>query len=537
MSAWSRRDGGDDDEIEQKFQNTYDEVVALKSLLQRKRQCGSIAFASFVCDGGDKGADSFADLVEDNSGSESAFALPATRMCFSDEMCSFTPEIFETPPVTNHERSVKFAPIPHVPQEPLDAGDDEAQLLSRIFKRETKLSHLRHEEVAKQDAEMLGVPEIARRSAALFEKRDDDLAHCKVEDRLHLLGLIYQYQQEERLLQKMKTADTFHPHVAPHSANLTRQFPLPAHEQVERLQVSSSLQHVMLRIALIRKIALQRGKRRNLLSKRCGCCRERHDASPTGNNHNGGKCKPPCRVDAAHANVIYEKQVQWKHEIERKDMQLRDFFNELAQSECTFKNPYYKEAWNTLSMPSSKRHSASDDDDAFREDNAHRNPNTAFFERSMEWAMKKEQRLQQEKRIWRDIHLSECTFKPKVSPQRRRLPSRKTWKWDSGNNRAVGSLYSGSPFSKRSPPSLPLRSHHPPSSFLTQFVFPDEHSALDLEALAATTSSEYMSSPRRRGSYGQEEKASGYDAGDLHPVPSPRSKYGARTAASDVEAH
>uniref|UniRef100_K3WV52 Uncharacterized protein n=1 Tax=Globisporangium ultimum (strain ATCC 200006 / CBS 805.95 / DAOM BR144) TaxID=431595 RepID=K3WV52_GLOUD len=174
-----------------------------------------------------------------------------------------------------------------------------------------------------------------------------------------------------------------------------------------------------------RKIALQRGKRRNLLSKRCECCREQHDASfsPTGNNHSNGKCEPSCRVDAAHANAIYEKQVQWKHEIERKDMQLKNFYSELVQSECTFKNPYYKEVWNTLALPSPKRHSTSDDDDAFRQDNAPRNPNTAFFERSMKWATKKEQRLEQEKRIWLDIHLRECTFKPKVSPQKRRLPS------------------------------------------------------------------------------------------------------------------
>lgn len=103
------------------------------------------------------------------------------------------------------------------------------------YEKENKLSHLRHEEAAKQEAEMIGKPAIARRSTVLFEKREDEIAHCKVEDRLHLLGLIYQYQQEERLIEQAKAAGSFHPNVAPHSANLTRKHPLSAHERLYQL--------------------------------------------------------------------------------------------------------------------------------------------------------------------------------------------------------------------------------------------------------------------------------------------------------------
>lgn len=98
--------------------------------------------------------------------------------------------------------------------------------------KENKLSHLRQQEAARQSAQVVGKPAIARHSSELFAKRDDEIAQCKVEDRLHLLGLIYQYQQEERLLAQQKEAGGFHPSVAPHSANLTRKEPLPAHERL-----------------------------------------------------------------------------------------------------------------------------------------------------------------------------------------------------------------------------------------------------------------------------------------------------------------
>uniref|UniRef100_K3WV51 Uncharacterized protein n=1 Tax=Globisporangium ultimum (strain ATCC 200006 / CBS 805.95 / DAOM BR144) TaxID=431595 RepID=K3WV51_GLOUD len=60
-------------------------------------------------------------------------------MCFSDEMCSFTPEIFEIPPVVNHERSVHFAAIPHAPHEPLD-NDEELPAKRRNTPRTSKSS-------------------------------------------------------------------------------------------------------------------------------------------------------------------------------------------------------------------------------------------------------------------------------------------------------------------------------------------------------------------------------------------------------------
>lgn len=113
-----------------------------------------------------------------------------------------------------------------------------SHLMAWNYEKETKLSHLRQEEVAKESAQVLNKPIIARHSSALFKRRDDDLAQCKVEDRLQLLGLIYQYQQEERLIaQTRENAGRFHPSVAPHSANLARQqsAPLAAHERLYQL--------------------------------------------------------------------------------------------------------------------------------------------------------------------------------------------------------------------------------------------------------------------------------------------------------------
>lgn len=115
-----------------------------------------------------------------------------------------------------------------------------SHLLAWNSAKEHKLSHLRQQEAARQSAAVVGKPVIASHSSALFHKRDDELAQCKVEDRLHLLGLIYQYQQEERLLEQQKAAGAFHPHVAPHSANLVRAEPVPVHERLYQLSKQRS---------------------------------------------------------------------------------------------------------------------------------------------------------------------------------------------------------------------------------------------------------------------------------------------------------
>lgn len=104
--------------------------------------------------------------------------------------------------------------------------------------KESKLAHLRQAEAARVTADAVGKPAIARHSTALFAQRNDELAHCRVEDRLQLLGLIYQYQQEERLLAERNSVGAFHPRVAPHSANLARKataMPLAAHERLYQL--------------------------------------------------------------------------------------------------------------------------------------------------------------------------------------------------------------------------------------------------------------------------------------------------------------
>lgn len=199
-------------------------------------------------------------------------------------------------------------------------------------------------------------------------------------------------------------------------------------------------------------------------------------------------------MDAAQASAIYEKQLRWKREKDAKDSQLREFYDALVRSECTFKNPFYKDAWNTLAIESPQREEEREASEC--------NANTAFFERAMRWATRKEKRVAQEKKIWDEIQLGECTFKPQLSPRKKRGSPRTRRSWSPGRGMIVGGvdgeeLYQPSPTSRSYSKSYRLRSPTHQELKLTRFTFSEDlYDALDIEALAGASSSEPTSSPR-----------------------------------------
>lgn len=248
--------------------------------------------------------------------------------------------------------------------------------------------------------------------------------------------------------------------------------------------------------------------RRESHHKRCPCC-SRDDSPLASANKSRSESH---RVDPAQANAIYERQVQWKRAKEANDSRLRSFYDELARLECTFKNPYYKDAWDTLSV------SADVPEDA----------NSAFFVRMMQWATQRETRLAQEKKIRDEIRLGECTFQPKLSP-RRQIPSSSpragvAWTslrrsasspragatWMSPRRQSAGTVASASPTrcqdvvrapygcrsssatTSRYPASVSTLSSPPKrslvSDLLTTFAFPDMYDEDDLEELVSMNS-------------------------------------------------
>lgn len=199
-------------------------------------------------------------------------------------------------------------------------------------------------------------------------------------------------------------------------------------------------------------------------------------------------------MDAAQASAIYEKQLRWKREKDVKDSQLKEFYDALTRSECTFRNPFYKDAWNTLA-------SGQGGDECEATDH---NANTAFFERAMRWATEKERRVAHEKKIWDEIQLGECTFKPQLSPRKKCVSPRANRSWSPGRGMVVNEAggeersYPQTSMPRSYSKSYRLKSptHLRQQLRLTKFSFPkDFYDALDLEALAGVSSSEPASSP------------------------------------------
>ncbi|TMW63059.1 hypothetical protein Poli38472_005677 [Pythium oligandrum] len=320
-----------------------------------------------------------------------------------------------------------------------------------------KLSHLRAEERRREEEEIIGKPQLSRRSKKLMAARDDELARCRVEDRLHLLGLIYEYQQEERLIQQTQGTLGTRPTMAPHSSRLQRGKNITAHDRlfqlantkradktksvpspdsqgpvkskksseqaVERLyQIHNEYQkrrHEMAehqerqqeqertRTKLSEKshvLAKTRLSKCNELSapvnyRQCDCCQvqeEISDDAPT----------PPRRVvSTSEAASIFDKHVRWREAKEKRCKAEKTRREQEEERKCTFKNPYYHDAWDTME----------DIGDTHQLSPRSRKANTSFFDKSVRWAERREQQLEHERKLWDEIKLRECTFQPALS--------------------------------------------------------------------------------------------------------------------------
>jgi hypothetical protein len=103
--------------------------------------------------------------------------------------------------------------------------------------KELKLEQLRQAEERRQEEQVTRAPNVCRASQRISQNRVDDLAQCKVEDRLHLLGLIYEYQQEERMIEaRIRRGEArLKPRLAPHSSGLVRTRNVKVHERLHEL--------------------------------------------------------------------------------------------------------------------------------------------------------------------------------------------------------------------------------------------------------------------------------------------------------------
>jgi hypothetical protein len=345
--------------------------------------------------------------------------------------------------------------------------------------RQNKLEHLRSLEMKRQETAHPGRPSIDEHSIYLFETRHDELSKCKVEDRLHLLGLIYEYQQETKQLEEAKQRQasySFHPQLAPHSRNIStrsenvherlyglastqqspdknneelrkkkRQDNIRSHKEqtqaVEKLYATAEIyrQH---RHDLAEKMELQRQQLRNeskfseksrkLLSKQrarsASPDRGRRgvksrvltsiqggtqEASALAQSHRLERCKGHCsskaktapsppkrQVTARNATALYERQMRWKEMVDLQRADKRRQREKQALAECTFKNPLYHSQW-CLEM----KISSSDEVNKVEDD---------FYQRSIRWMKARDAAVEEEKKLWSEIEVQECTFKPKT---------------------------------------------------------------------------------------------------------------------------
>ncbi|KAG6580028.1 chromosome transmission fidelity protein [Phytophthora cinnamomi] len=426
-----------------------------------------------------------------------------------------------------------IVPMPRINQRSKSIPRSVSHLIAWNHDKESKLSRMRDAESAKQEAACVGKPSISKRSVSIFSKRQDDVALCKVEDRLHLLGLIYQYQQEERKrAEERQASSNVQPQLAPHSANAQRRRRYSVHERLYQLSkrnmakdnndhehYSSSpasqrrrvrgvnvenIAHTVQRLhglskqyqqkqllrseerkqyfetlrampkmgARSRKLAAK--KKKNPAPKsplRCGCCGGKEDKE--------GKCgctvEP--RVNQQHAADIYERQLRWKNANNARHCQQKQLQETLAMTECTFRNPYYRKAWNTLGDPLTQ---LSEKEARSKEDNA------AFFKRSMVWADKRDRAVAREKKASQERQLEECTFKPRLTA---RTPSYLLAARHRESNQQLDEVSSSSSrFLDCSTGSSPERRASATEELLLQL-----YSALDLQALAGELSPEHHS--------------------------------------------
>ncbi|KAG2808410.1 hypothetical protein PC129_g14005 [Phytophthora cactorum] len=434
------------------------------------------------------------------------------------------------------EDGLEIIPMPRINRRSKCIPRNVSHLMAWNNEKESKLARMRDTETAKQEATCVGKPSISKHSVAIFTKRQDDVALCKVEDRLHLLGLIYQYQQEERKrAEERETSSSVQPRLAPHSANAQRRRRFSVHERLyqlskrnltstnnndsehyrdkniarrrregnmsskaivdtvqrlhaldkqykqkqlllreERKQYFDDLRTAPKMSARSRKLAAK--KKKNPAPKspvRCGCC--------GGKETKEGKCcctiEP--RVNQKHAADIYERQLKWKTANEARHSQQKQLQETLSMAECTFRNPFYHKAWNTL-----------DDRVRISTEKETTETSAAFFKRCMKWAEKRDQQVAREKKVIDEKQLEECTFRPRVIA---RTPKYLTFKDSLSNQQdeadpSSSQLPSPSHFLNCSTTSSPERRDLSTEELMTQL-----YSALDLQALVGELSPQHNS--------------------------------------------
>ncbi|KAL3660169.1 hypothetical protein V7S43_014701 [Phytophthora oleae] len=424
-------------------------------------------------------------------------------------------------------------PMPRINQRSKSIPRNVSHLMAWNCEKENKLARMRDAETAKQEAICVGKPSISKRSASIFSKRQDDVAQCKVEDRLHLLGLIYQYQQEEqKRADERRASSGVQPRLAPHSANAQRWRRFSVHERLyqlskrsptttnenntelyqntgrrrrgrrsnnrdlvdtaqrlhaldkkykqkqqllgeERKQYFDNLRTAPKMSARSRKLAARRKKNPAPKSPlRCGCCGGKED--------NEGKCgctiEP--RVNPKHAADIYERQLKWKNANEARHTQQKQLQDTLVMTECTFRNPFYQKAWDNL-------------DDRVSKSTAKGSKETsaAFFKRCMLWAEKRDRQVAQEKKAFQERQLEECTFKPRVIARTPKYLARQSNQQD---DTACSQSKLPSP-TNCLPLACSMATSPKRQDLTTEELVTQLYSALDLQALAGELSPEYNS--------------------------------------------
>eukprot|EP00644_Phytophthora_capsici_P008501 jgi/Phyca11/16439/fgenesh1_pg.PHYCAscaffold_20_\ len=100
--------------------------------------------------------------------------------------------------------------------------------------------------------------------------------------------------------------------------------------------------------------------------------------------------------------------IRWKNANEAKHTQQKQLQDTLTMIECTFRNPFYQEAWNTLDHKPTDKGSKE------------KQTNDAFFERCMMWAEKRDQQVALERKTFQQRQLKEyCSTT--TSPERQDL--------------------------------------------------------------------------------------------------------------------
>ncbi|ETI54489.1 hypothetical protein F441_02657 [Phytophthora nicotianae CJ01A1] len=456
----------------------------------------------------------------------------------------------------------EITPVPQINRRSKCIPRNVSHLMAWNNEKETKLARLRDTETAKQEANCIGKPSISKHSVEIFSKRQDDVALCKVEDRLHLLGLIYQYQQEERKRAEERDASSsVQPRLAPHSANVQRRRRFSVHERLyqlskrklatsdnndsehctgestarrrrERNTNSKTIVDTAQRLHALDKqykqkqmllreerkryfddlrvrflardeilippdnempslfnITHQAAPKMNARSRmlaakkkkiptpksplRCGCC--------GGKENKEGKCcctiEP--RVNQKRAADIYDRQLKWKNANEARRSHQKQLQDTLSMMECTFRNPFYRKAWNTL-----------DDRQRQSTEKETTEASAAFFNRCMIWAEKRNQQVAQEKKVIDEKRLEECTFKPRVI---RRTPKYLAPKHIQSNQQDEADPSSSQSSSPSHIPNFSMTPSPERRDLATEELMTQLYSALDLQALVGELTPQHNS--------------------------------------------